>query len=122
MTTPPRSLRSKSGRPSAWQRWLLNALHNFDRRTIDDWTDLMRYHLERSGGATPMQTARYTVDLLLYADRLRLAAAILATQGDPAARYQLADAALDLRSALEGLYEARDRLLKAAGAERVSYV
>jgi len=121
MTTPPLSLRSKSGRPPAWQRWLLNALHNFDRRTLDDWTALMRSHLERSGGATPMQTARYTVDALRFVESLRLATAILAAHGNPAARYQLADAALDLRSALYRLHEARDQLLKAAGAERVTH-
>jgi hypothetical protein len=100
---------------------VLNALHNFDRRTIDDWAALMNSHLHRSGGATPMQTARYTVDALLYVDRLRSATAILAAHGNPAARHQLADAALDLKSALDGLCEARDQLLKAAGAERVTY-
>ena len=121
MVTPPVFLRTSSRRPPAWQRWVLNALHNFDRRTIDDWVALMRNHLGRSGGAAPMQTARYTVDLLLYVERLRLAAGILAAHGNPAARHQLADAALDLKSALDGLCEARDQLLKAAGAERVTY-
>lgn len=67
-----------------------------------------------------MQTARYTVDALRYVESLRLATAILATQGNPAARYQLADAALDLKSALDTLYDARDQLLKAAAAERVT--
>jgi hypothetical protein len=99
---------------------VLNALHGFDTRTIDDWTAMMTVHLERSGGATPMETARYTVDALHYAQRLRRATGILAAQGNPAARYQLADAALDLRSALDRLHEARDELLKAAGAERVT--
>ena len=80
----------------------------------------MRRHLQRPG-ATPMQTARYTVDALHYVERLRFATAILATEGNLAARYQLADVALDLKSALDGLYEARDQLLKAAGAERVTY-
>jgi hypothetical protein len=68
-----------------------------------------------------MQTARYTVDALRYVESLRLATAILAAQGNPAARYQLADAALDLKSALHGLHEARDELLKAVGVERVTY-
>jgi hypothetical protein len=45
---------------------VLNALHGFDMRTIDDWTVMMTVHLERFGGATPMQTARYTVDALRY--------------------------------------------------------
>jgi hypothetical protein len=121
MTTSPPQFDSPARRPPAWQRWVLNALHNFDRRTIDDWAALMRNHLERSGGATPMETARYSVDLLLYVQRLRSANAILAAQGNPAARYQLADAALELKSALDSLYEARDLLLKAAGAERVTY-
>jgi hypothetical protein len=82
----------------------------------------MTSHLERSGGTTAMQTARYTVDALHYVKRLRFTTAILATQGNPAARYQLADVALDLKSALDGLYEARDQLLKAAGSDRVTYV
>ncbi len=99
---------------------MLNALHNFDIRMIDDWTALMSSHIQRSGGASPMQTARYTVDALRYVESLRLATAILATQGNPAARYQLADAALDLKSALDTLYDARDQLLKAAAAERVT--
>lgn len=69
-----------------------------------------------------MQTARHTVDALHYVERLRHTTAILAAQGNPAARYQLADAALDLRSALDRLHEARDELLKAAGADRVTDV
>lgn len=68
-----------------------------------------------------MQTAQYTVDVLLYVDRLRSVTAVLASHGNPAARHQLADAALDLNSAVDGLCEARDQLLKAAGAERVTY-
>lgn len=68
-----------------------------------------------------MHTARFTVDALRYVESLRLATAILATQGNPAARYQLADVALDLKSALDGLCEVRDQLLKDAGAERVTY-
>lgn len=120
MTASPAQFCSPARRPPAWQRWVLNALHGFDMRTIDDWTAMMTGHLERSGGATPMQTARHTVDALLYVERLRRATAILAAQGNPAARYQLADAALDLRSALDRLYEARDELLRAAGADRVA--
>lgn len=108
-------------RPPAWQRWVLNALHGFDRRTIDDWTALMSNHLQRFGGATPMRTAQYTVDALLYVDRLRSATAVLASHGNPAGRHELADAALDLKSAVDSLCEARDQLLKAAGAERVTY-
>ncbi len=100
---------------------MLNALHGFDRRIIDDWRALMSNHLQRSGGATPMRTAQYTVDALLYVDRLRSATALLASHGNPAGRHQLADAALDLKSAIDSLCEARDQLLKAAGAERVTY-
>lgn len=106
---------------SRMQRWVLNALCNFDRYMIDERMTLMGSHLDRSGGATPTQTARYTADLLRYMERLRLATAILAAQGNPAGRYQLADAALDLRSAFRGLSEARNQLLKAADAERVTY-
>lgn len=120
MAASPPQFRSSARRPPAWQRWVLNALHGFDMRTIDDWTAMMTVHLERSGGATPMQTARSTVDALHYVERLRRATGILAAQGNPAARYQLADAALDLRSALDRLHEARDELLKTAGADRVT--
>jgi hypothetical protein len=122
MAASPPQFHSPARRPPAWQRWVLNALHNFDLYTIDDWAALMKSHLERSGGATPMQTARHTVDALHYVERLRRTTAILAAQGNPAARYQLADAALDLRSALDRLHEARDELLKAAGADRVTDV
>ncbi|WP_027331940.1 hypothetical protein [Mycolicibacterium tusciae] len=121
MTTSPPQFHSRARRPPAWQRWVLKAIYNFDRHMVDEWVTFMGDHLDRSGGATPKQTARYTVDLLHYVERLRLAAAILATQGNPAGRCQLADAALDLRSAFHGLYEARDQLLKAAGTERVTY-
>lgn len=68
-----------------------------------------------------MQTARYIVDLLSHVEALRLATAILAAQGNPAGRYQLADATLDLRSTFQCLCEARNQLLKAARAERVTY-
>jgi len=121
MASPSTHSRPLRRRPPAWQRWVLNALHGFDTRIIGDWAALMSNHLQRSGGATPMQTARYTVDALLYVDRLRSATAVLASHGDPAARHQLADAALDLNSALDNLCEARDLLLKAAGASRVTY-
>lgn len=96
-------------------------MYNFDRYTIDDWRGLMRDHLQLPGGATAMQTARYTVDVLRHVRALTSATASLAAHGDPAGRSQLADAALDLKSALDRLYEARDQLLKAAGAERITY-
>ena len=57
MVTPPFLLRSASPRPPAWHRWVLNALYNFERYTIADWVDLIGDHLQRPGGATPMQTA-----------------------------------------------------------------
>jgi hypothetical protein len=120
MVTPPALLRTSSGRPPAWQRWVLNAMYNFDRYLIDDWRGLMRDHLQRPGGATAMQTARYTVDVLRHVRTLTSATACLASHGDRAAHSQLADAALDLKSALDRLHEARDELLKAAGAERVT--
>jgi len=120
MVNPPALVGTPARRPPAWQRWLLNAMYNFDRYTIDDWLGLMRDHLQRPGGATPMQTARYTVDVLRHVSRLTSATASLASHGDRAARSQLADAALDLKSALDRLHEARDQLLKAAGAERVT--
>lgn len=96
-------------------------MYNFDRYLIDDWRGLMRDHLQRPGGATAMQTARYTVDVLSHVWTLTSATATLASRGHPAARSQLADAALDLKNALDGLHKARDALLKAAGAERVTY-
>lgn len=67
-----------------------------------------------------MQTARYTVGVLRHVSRLTSATARLAAQGDRAARSQLADAAVDLKSALDHLCGARDELLKAAGADRVT--
>jgi hypothetical protein len=119
MATSPIPDRSKSDAPPTVQRWILNVLCNFGRNTIYNWVGLMRDHLQRPGGATAMQTARYTVDVMLHVGPLRSATASLASHGDPAARSQLADAALDLTSALNRLCEARDQLLKAAGAERV---
>jgi hypothetical protein len=95
-------------------------MYNFDRYTIVDWLGLMRDHLQRPGGATTMQTARYTVDVLRHVRALTSATASLASHGDPTARSLLADAALDLKSALDRLHEARDALLKAAGAERIT--
>lgn len=74
----------------------------------------------KSRRATPMATARYTVQLMAYAETLRLATQILASHGHPAARSQLADAALDFRSAEHLLSPARDVLLRAAGADRVT--
>jgi hypothetical protein len=95
-------------------------MYNFDRYTIDDWLGLMRDHLQRTEGATAMRTARYTIDVMRHVRALTSATASLASHGDPAARSELADAALDLKSALDRLHEARDQLLKAAGAERVT--
>ena len=120
MAASPPQFGAPARRPPGWQRWVLKALHGFEMHTIDDWTAIMTAHLERSGGATPMQTARYTVDVLQYAQSLTRATGMLAAQGNPAARYQFADAALDLRSALARLHEARDELLKAAGTDRVT--
>lgn len=120
MVTPPALLRTSSGRPSSWHRWVLNALYNFDRYTIDDWLGLMRQNLLRPESVTPMQTARYTVDVLSHVRTLTSATASLASHGDRAARSQLADAAVDLKSALDHLCGARDELLKAAGAERIT--
>jgi hypothetical protein len=56
-----------------------------------------------------------------YAADLRSAARALATHGHPASRALLADVALDINSALESLYAARNALLKAAGAQQVTY-
>lgn len=78
----------------------------------------MDHHLQRS--ATPMATARYTVQLIPYVYDMRSAAQRLAAHGHPAGRSLLADAALNLNAALDNLYDARDALLKAAGAERVT--
>jgi hypothetical protein len=99
---------------------VLNALYYFDRHTIADWLGLMASHLQRPNGATPMATARYTVQLIGYAEDARSAAQTLAAQGHPAGRALLADAALDFKAALDRLYPARDALLKAAGADRVT--
>jgi hypothetical protein len=120
MITPPFLLRSISPRPPAWRRWVLSALYNFDRYTIEDWASLMTDHLRRPGGATPMQTACYTVDALRHVNARRSTVKFLSTYGDPAARSALTDAALDLKNALDKLYDARDGLLKAIGAECVT--
>lgn len=120
MTTPPLLIRV-SGPPPSWRRWLLSALYNFDRHTIYDWAGLMAGHLRRPDGVTAMQTARYTVDILLLVDDLRLATANLSARGHLAARPQLVDADRSLKNALDRLSEARNQLLKAAGAEHVTY-
>lgn len=86
---------------------------------IDEWRTFMSEHFELYGGGATMQTARYTVDLLQLVSSLTSAATRLAAHGNPAARTPLADAALDLRSALDRLCDARDELLRAAGAARV---
>lgn len=119
MVTPPLPVRS-TPRPARWQRWILNSLYYFDRQTIADWLGVIRSRLERADGATPMATARYTVQLIGYAEDARSAAQTLATQGHPAGRALLSDAALDFKAALDRLYPARDALLKAAGADRVT--
>ena len=67
-----------------------------------------------------MATARYVVQLIGYAEDARSAARMLAANGHPAGRASLADAALDVKAALDNLYLARDALLKAAGAEQVT--
>jgi len=99
---------------------MVNALYYFDCRTIGDWVGLMADHLQRPHGATPMATARYTVQLIGYAYDVRSGAQRLAAHGHPASRTLLADAALDFKAALDNLYAARDALLKAAGAEWVT--
>jgi hypothetical protein len=122
MITPPLPLRFPTRRPARWQRWVLNALYYFDRHTVSDWVGLMASHLQRPDGATPMATARYTVQLIGYAEDLRSAAQTLAAHGHPAGRALLDDVALDFKAALDLLYPARDDLLKAAGADRVTDV
>ncbi|MDP7731939.1 hypothetical protein [Mycobacterium sp. TY813] len=102
------------------KNWVLNALYSGDRRTVNDWLGLMNSHLHSLDGATAMTTARYTVQLLGYVEDLRAAAQVLAAHGHPAGRAVLADAALDLTAALDRLYPARDALLRAAGADRVT--
>jgi hypothetical protein len=120
MVTPPSPLRSPLRRPPAWQRWVLNAMYSFDRYAIDDWVALMTDHLQRPDGATAMRTARYAVDVIGHVEALRRATATLASHGNPVARSLLADAALELKGALDPLYNARDELLKSAGADRVN--
>lgn len=120
MVTPPFPLRFSTHRPTRWQRWVLNALYYFDRHTLNDWVGLMGSLLQSRDGATPMATARYTVELIGYVDDLRSAAQSLAAHGHPAGRALLADVALDFTAALDKLYPARDELLRAAGTDRVS--
>jgi hypothetical protein len=120
MVTPPLPFRFSAHRPARWQAWVLNALYNFDRHILDDWLGLMASHLQGPDGATPMATARYTVQLMGYAEAVRIAAQTLAAHGHPAGRSLLADAALDFKAAEDLLYPARDALLAAAGADRVT--
>lgn len=120
MVTPPLPFRSSARRPPRWQGWILNALYNFDRATIEDWQGLMASHLQSPGGATPMATARYTLQLMGYAEAVRTAAQTLAAHGHPAGRALLADVALDFKAAEDLLYPARDALLAAAGADHVT--
>ncbi len=77
MAASPPQFRSPARRPPAWQRWVLNALHNFDLYTIDDWAVLMKSHLERSGGATP------NADCSLYRRRTALRAEPQACNRNP---------------------------------------
>ncbi len=121
MATSPLPDGSILNPPPAIQRWMLNVFCNFGRNATYNWVGLIRDHIQRPGGATAMKTAQHTVDVMLYLGPLRSATATLASHGDPTGRSQLADAAVDLASALNRLCEARDQLLKAAGAERVTY-
>ena len=120
MVTPPLPFRSSAHRPPRWQGWILNELYYFDRAAIEDWHGLMASHLQRPGGATPMATARYTVQLMDYAEAVRTAAQTLAAHGNPAGRALLADAVLDFKAAEDLLYPARDAPLAAAGADHVT--
>jgi hypothetical protein len=121
MASPPLPPNASDSRPSRWRRWVIDALFYFDRESIADWASLMISDLERPNCASPMATARHTVQLMHYTADLRSAARTLAAHGHPAGRALLADAALDINSALEGLYAARDALLKVAGAQQVTY-
>jgi hypothetical protein len=119
MVTPSRPSHSSLRRPPAWQRWAVKATRRADAVLIAEWASLMADHLQRPDGATAMRTKEYTVDVTSYVRRLISATAALASHGNPVARSLLADAALDLKSALDRLYDARDELLKSADAERV---
>lgn len=116
MTIPPALLRSSV--TSRFRRWIVDAIFNFDRREISDWLAVVDTDLAHSGGASPMMTARYVCQLIRYADDLRIAAQRLAIHGYPSGRLDLADAALDIRSAVESLHQARDALLLAAGTDQ----
>jgi hypothetical protein len=120
LVPPPLHLNTPAGRPPRWQRWVLNALHNFDRRTIGDWVSLMVSHFQRPNRATPMATAHYTVQLIGCAGDLRTAAQTLAAHAHPASRALLADATFDFQAALDNLCSVRVALLKIAGAQRVT--
>jgi hypothetical protein len=121
MAHPPLPLNIREGRPSRSRRWVIDAQFYFDRETIADWVSLMVSDLERPNCASPMATARHTVQLMHYTADFRSAARALATQGHPAGRTLLADVALDINSALEGLYTARNALLTVTGAQQVTY-
>lgn len=97
MVTPPLPFRFSARRPPRWQGWILNALYYFDHQTVDDWLGLMASHLQCPAGATPMTTARYTVQLMDFAEAVRIAAQTLAAHGHPAGRALIADAALDFK-------------------------
>jgi hypothetical protein len=95
-------------------------LYYFDRRTIDDWKQLMTDQLQEPCGSTAMATARYTVDVMWHVTALRSATIRLAALGHPVSRAPLADASLELMSCVENLREARTALLKIAEAERAT--
>ncbi len=118
MSTPPMGLRSTKF--PRWQRWIINVLYGFDRSEINDWLGLMVGQLGQPGGASPMATARFVGQLLGYADDLRSAAQLLATRGNPSGRSDFADAAIEVNAAVESLCRARDALLAAAGADRIT--
>jgi hypothetical protein len=69
--SPPLHLDTPGSHPLRRQRWVLNGLHNFDRRTIGDWVSLMVGHVQRPNGATPM--ADYAVQLVGWAADVRSA-------------------------------------------------
>lgn len=118
MSMPPVLVRSV--RFSRWQRWIVDVLYWDDRHKIRDWLSVVADRLDQPGGATPTETARYTYQLLGYADDLCSTAQLLAIKGHPKGRSDLADAAIEISGAIESLSRARDALLSAAGADRIS--
>lgn len=110
----------RSVRFSRWQRWIVDVLYWDDRHKIRDWLSVVADRLDQPGGATPTETARYTYQLLGYADDLCSTAQLLAIKGHPKGRSDLADAAIEISGAIESLSRARDALLSAAGADRIS--